>query len=85
MPSVLSRILVAPLAKSRMFSAFCGRAPSFTAMCKKTVLLYRLRIRHNAESATSSTDAAGTLHTATPAWAKKTKISTKPENFLVGL
>ena len=66
-PSVLSRILVAPLARSLIFSAFCGRVPSLTAMCKNTVRLYRFRMRHSVVSATSSTAAAGTLQTATPA------------------
>lgn len=71
-----------PFAKSLMFSALCGRAPSLTATCKNKVLLYKFSINDKVLSATSSTHADGTLQTATPAIIKQNDVFVKEQSML---
>lgn len=66
MPKVSPRILAAPEATSRICSTLWTRVPSRRAWCSQVVRRYRFRMWHRVESAVSSTDAAGTLHTAMP-------------------
>lgn len=67
MPKVSPLIRAAPEATSRICSTLCTLVPSRRAWCSQVVLLYRFRMWHMVESAVSSTEAAGTLHTAIPA------------------
>lgn len=67
MPKVSPLIRAAPEATSRICSTLCTLVPSLRAWCSQVVLLYRFRMWHMVESAVSSTEAAGTLHTAIPA------------------
>lgn len=68
MPSVSPRIRAAPPATSLICSTLEARVPSLRDWCIQVTRLYRLRIRHNEVSAVSSTEEAGTLQTAMPAW-----------------
>lgn len=68
MPSVSPRIRAAPPATSLICSTLEARVPSLRAWCIQVTRLYRLRIRHSEVSAVSSTEDAGTLQTAMPAW-----------------
>lgn len=67
MPKVSPLILAAPEATSRICSTLCTLVPSLKAWWSQVVRLYRFRMWHMVESAVSSTEAAGTLHTAIPA------------------
>lgn len=66
MPSVSPRMRAAPPATSLICSTLEARVPSRRAWCIQVTRRYRFRIKHMEVSAVSSTDAAGTLHTAIP-------------------
>lgn len=66
MPKVSPRIRAAPDATSLICSTLWTLVPSRNAWCSHVVLLYKLSMWHIVESAVSSTEAAGTLHTAIP-------------------
>lgn len=81
MPKVSPRMRAAPEATSRICSTLWTRVPSRRAWCSQVVLLYRFRMWHMVESAVSSTEAAGTLHTAIPAGAKDRMPVAKQRSF----
>lgn len=80
MPKVSPLILAAPEATSRICSTLCTLVPSRKAWWSQVVRLYRFRMWHMVESAVSSTEAAGTLHTAIPA--KNGEKNTSCQMFL---
>lgn len=71
MPSVSPRMRAAPPATSLICSTLEARVPSRKAWCIQVTRRYRFKIKHMEVSAVSSTDAAGTLHTAIPEQSKQ--------------